>query len=324
MKAALVWMGLTCVAAAAWAGDAVPGGIVYQGILSDPVEGALTGTQQATFRVFMDAAGGDAMWSTNLDVWCSAAGAFHAWLEGGDGLVDAFAEAQRFLEVQVEGHGGAIAPRVAFTSVPQALMSRWARQSPLTFAVTGALSVSNEVAVADAAKFGAGARFGGDLSVERDAEWQDESAVVEVSGAVTALKFEGDGIAPVGSIAMWGSTNIPVGWMPCDGQDGRPDLRDLFLVGVGGEENYRCGQTGGTNAVPLTVAEMPAHTHEYATASDRSYHYGVVGWNTKHDDWWQNSREGKCQSGTTGPCGNGKAHENRPPYYALMFIMRVQ
>lgn len=312
-----------------WAASgAVPGGMVYQGVLSDPVEGALTGSQQAAFRVFKDAAGGDPEWSTNLNVWCGPGGAFHAWMEGGDGLAGAFTDAQRFLEVQVEGHGEAIAPRVAFTSVPQALMARWARRSPLTFAVTGALTVSNEVAVADAAKFGAGASFGGDLSVEGDAGWQDGNAVVEVAGTVTARDFEGDGIAPVGSIAMWhDSENIPAGWIPCDGSTTNgiqtPDLRDLFLVGIGGEENYVCGQTGGANEVALTVDEMPKHSHDYTTAPMRSYTYPALGWHGS--DWWQNSTSTEdCQSGTTGSSGNGKPHENRPRYYALMFIMRVQ
>lgn len=318
---------LAAVLAAAWAASgAVPGGMVYQGVLSDPVEGALAGPQRASFRVFKDAAGGDALWSRELDVWCGPGGAFHAWLEGGDELADAFAEAQRFLEVQVEGHGGAIAPRVAFTSVPQALMARRARQSPLAFAVRGALSVSNEVAVADAAKFGAGAGFAGDLSVAEDAEWQDGNAVVEVSGEVAAAAFEGDGIAPVGSIALWGDPlDIPAGWAACDGQNGTPDLRDLFLVGVGGEENYVYGQTGGLDEVKLAEDEIPAHAHGYTTASDRSYHYGGVAWNGSHDDWWQNNAStDECQSGSTGTSGNGQPHENRPPYHAMVFIMRVR
>jgi microcystin-dependent protein len=50
-----------------------------------------------------------------------------------------------------------------------------------------------------------------------------------------------------------------VGWAVCNGDNGTPDLRDRFPVGAGG--NYNVGDTGGTDTVALTVAEMPQHSH---------------------------------------------------------------
>ena len=324
MKKAFVLACVACVAAAAWgapAGDAVPRGFAYQGVLSDPVLGPLAGDQSATFRIFADASGGNTIWEQQKDVVCDANGLFHVWLAGDDALLDAFAEPQRLLEVQVDGHGDAIAPRIAFTSVPQAILARYARQSPLGFAVAGGLGVSNDLAVADAVQFDAGASFG-DLEVAGDADWQDGGTEVQVAGAVEAGGFEGDGIAPAGTIVMWmDSGNIPAGWALCDGNNGTPDLRDRFPVGVGGDGNYQLLETGGADEVTLTVDQLPSHTHGYTTASDRTFHYRGA-W---HDsDWWQNSTGGSCKNGSTDSAGGGQPHENRPPFLAVCFIMRVE
>jgi microcystin-dependent protein len=66
---------------------------------------------------------------------------------------------------------------------------------------------------------------------------------------------------PAGIISMWGGSigAIPVGWALCDGADGRPDLRDRFIVGAG--STYAIGATGGANTVTLTADQIPSHTH---------------------------------------------------------------
>jgi len=62
---------------------------------------------------------------------------------------------------------------------------------------------------------------------------------------------------PVGVITLWSGpvTNIPQGWVLCDGTNGTPDLRGRFIVGGGG--NYTVGATGGRNA----ISEVPSHSH---------------------------------------------------------------
>ena len=64
---------------------------------------------------------------------------------------------------------------------------------------------------------------------------------------------------PVGTIVMWGGTNIPSDWALCDGTKGTPDLRDRFIVGAGSA--YSIGNTGGTSTVKLTEEQMPEHKH---------------------------------------------------------------
>src|SRR5690606_9453998 len=80
-----------------------------------------------------------------------------------------------------------------------------------------------------------------------------------------------------GVIVMWSGSadNIPEGWALCDGTNGTPDLRDLFIVGAGRE--YAVGATGGAKEVTLTTAQMPKHSHTGSTNSAGSHtHTGTT------------------------------------------------
>lgn len=50
-----------------------------------------------------------------------------------------------------------------------------------------------------------------------------------------------------GIICLWGGAivDIPAGWALCDGNSGRPDLRDRFVIGAG--NTYAVDQTAPTN-----------------------------------------------------------------------------
>jgi microcystin-dependent protein len=332
MKKAFV-LALLAACAAAARGDsatnAVPRSFVYQGVLSDPVSGPLAGPLTATFRIYADPTGGEPLWTGQKDVACTEEGLFHAWLED-DGLPDAFGGSQRYLEVEVAGHGQAIVPRLEFTAVPQVVLSRYARQATNEFAVPGDLSVVGKLAAGGVSVGGGGASFGGDLAVGKEGlAWTNTvtnaNAQVVVAGTVSAAGFTGDGFAPVGSIVMWGSTNIPAGWVVCDGENGVPDLRGLFLVGAGTHEDdsYEVGDKGGADEVALAWGEMPPHKHSYETADDRTSHCTPTQWIT-NSWWWQNSKNGEPGSAYTVETGNTQPHENRPPYYAVYYIMRVE
>lgn len=118
---------------------------------------------------------------------------------------------------------------------------------------------------------------------------------------------------PQGSIIPWyGSIgNIPNGFVLCDGTNGTPDLRDRFLVGAG--YSYTLGNTGGENFHKITIDEMPKHTHGVPIGNNY-YDYG--------------GPPDSGYSGTNGylnstSAGGDKPHENRPPYYALYYIMKL-
>lgn len=129
-------------------------------------------------------------------------------------------------------------------------------------------------------------------------------------------------------ITMWSGAinNIPTGWALCDGNNGTPNLTDRFVVGAG--STYTVGAVGGEATHTLTTAELPSHDHSF-------YAWSSSGSGGTHDylkanvsSGGQVGKERGAVSRTTstemvGSTGSGVAHENRPPYYALAYIMKL-
>jgi hypothetical protein len=172
--------------------------------------------------------------------------------------------------------------------------------------------------------------------------------------ASVAYAFQaGDGGVPSGGIIMWsGSVNsIPDGWALCNGSNGTPDLRDRFVVGAG--SGYAVGNRGGyasvnishnhsiTSSAPSTNS-TGSHAHsmdfiigqEYCYgdcedgADDGSKHVGsdshghrIVG-STHHGGDHSHKVNYHSHGGLTGTTGSTSLN-NRPPYYALAFIMKL-
>ena len=152
-------------------------------------------------------------------------------------------------------------------------------------------------------------------------------------------------IVPSGIIVMWSGSSIPSGWHLCDGTNNTPDLRDRFIVGSGNQ--YSTGDTGGAESVTLQTAHLPAHTHTFSSSTDlagshthsylsaNNYSGYPDGWSDTNNSvgyWRQGTRNLTTTSasdhthsfsGTTNSTGSDTAHENRPPYYALAFIMKA-
>ena len=134
------------------------------------------------------------------------------------------------------------------------------------------------------------------------------------------------GTIPVGGSVIWSGVvnRIPDGWTLCDGVNA-PDLRDRFIVGVGTNSttsiSTTVNQEGGEASHVLTLAEMPPHRHDYVF-------YGAdlnLDWNEQDLFFCQHNKYSKFKHrGTTFAVGGGEAHENRPPYYALCYIMRIR
>jgi len=145
---------------------------------------------------------------------------------------------------------------------------------------------------------------------------------------------------PTGGIIMWSGSieNIPTGWALCNGSNGTPDLRNRFVVGAGGA--YAVNAIGGSDSVTLTSSQIPAHQHPFSgsTNSTGAHNHGlpigypgggvgVANGTTAPQTSYRMSTEGNHShtfSGTTdNNTGGGSSHENRPPYYALAYIMKL-
>lgn len=119
---------------------------------------------------------------------------------------------------------------------------------------------------------------------------------------------------PAGCIVIWSGTadNIPTGWALCDGQDGRPDLRDRFVLGAG--TSHEVGSAGGRETVTLTVEQMPKHSHSYGQV----YSPGAKLTSTNGSLYYVSSR-----SGETATTGNGEPFSIMPPHFALCYIIKL-
>lgn len=142
---------------------------------------------------------------------------------------------------------------------------------------------------------------------------------------------------PTGVIVIWSGAqeDIPTGWALCDGQDGRPDLRDKFVLGAG--TAYSVGEIGGSEEVTLTVRQMPCHDHELvlANSSDTVVHFSkyqkltsssINYYDGPPDVEW-NPDQGKPNYypnvSYMEDTGWSEPHPNMPPYYVLAYIMKL-
>ena len=133
-------------------------------------------------------------------------------------------------------------------------------------------------------------------------------------------------------------TQLPVGWSLCDGTNGTPDLRGMFIIGYDprDDEYNEIGKTGGAKEVTLKLHQMPSHrhsgttsidgehTHEYSVFHDHGTQYFGGGSSAQLYDFSSTTTSingGHSHSFDTSIVGGGQAHENRPPFYVLAKIM---
>lgn len=176
------------------------------------------------------------------------------------------------------------------------------------------------------------------LAVKGTSVTAPNAALTVQSLAVGSSNFTVNGLdvaVPIGVIVMWyGDENdVPAGWAICNGQTVNgfktPNLTGRFVVGAGadstykasdGGDAYRVGTTGGERTHKLSTEEMPSHAHSV------TMHTGdvVASWKDQRNFYMPWAKYPGTSTETTTAAGGGVAHENRPPYHALYYIMKVR
>ena len=138
-----------------------------------------------------------------------------------------------------------------------------------------------------------------------------------------------------GMIILWygDTSNIPGGWVLCNGQNGTPDLRDRFVIGAG--NNFNPGDTGGSNSVTLSEANLPSHRHfvvsnalggQNRTNSNVSANNQVrkgTGAGNLYESYNLASTGSDAAAGRSSAVGSGTPFDSKPNYHALCYIMKT-
>ena len=138
-----------------------------------------------------------------------------------------------------------------------------------------------------------------------------------------------------GTIQMWSGaiTNIPDGWVLCDGNNGTPDMSDKFAKGVNSPTDNTL-TVGGRHTYELADDELPGHSHQYSTDEvtvDHSHpmsHRDVDGQMRSdrriHGDDYAiySSSEGHSHPFSVDYAGGGNTLDARPPFYDVAFITK--
>ena len=309
--------------------EATTTGFAYQGVLRD-AQGLRLEQKEHTveFRLYENATGGEALWGRSYPVLLDTNGLFNVALSDktgsaiadgtpSNGLAKAIAEhvgTPLYLGLRVVSPAGAeISPRQKLLAVPVATMALDATAASGNLSVAGKVesSTAKIAGAATAATFAAtnAASVGGNLSLGGE--------------------LKGPGSFPRGAIVLWhgSAASIPDGWKLCDGQNGTPDLRDRFVVGAGGE--YAKGDRGGEKEHQLSENQLPQHRHEYVgddalAGIESGCSTAIRTTSTRYDAESSHGANYYSYVYGTSYVGDDAAHENRPPFYALCYIMRVR
>lgn len=165
----------------------------------------------------------------------------------------------------------------------------------------------------------------------------------------------------IGQICVFGFDFAPKGWAQCNGQllpisqysalfsllgttyggDGRttfglPDFRGRVALNQGqgpGLSMYSMGQSGGSENVTLSTAQMPSHSHpallhgngEDANASEiNGRSFGVATANIYNSNAPENGETLNANSIQVSPVGDNQPHPNLQPYLTANYCIAVE
>ena len=158
---------------------------------------------------------------------------------------------------------------------------------------------------------------------------------------------------PSGSVGSFFNTSTGRGiantgwdkWAICDGRNSTPDLRGRFIVGqsdansaLGNSEANQAaylspGNTGGVRVQLILDTQLPPHKHEF---NYERVQYGVNALGSPAIPFLltnvnnggipgYNNGNGDTNDGPTDTTGGTfqSAQENRPPYFTLLYVIKI-
>ena len=232
-----------------------------------------------------------------------------------------------YIGLNVVGSTGEIRPRQKLLNVPAAAFAADVAHAKNNFEVDGIATFYSTVNAET------NMTVKGSLTVSKGL-----TAAGGLTVSAGTLSVPGGGIVPKGGIIMWSgeASTIPDGWALCDGSNDTPDLRGRFIVGAsankdekgaGVDISYLYADKGGASSVRLSVEAMPNHSH--------TLYWMKTYYEIDHPHIWSDEGPffldelsgkefGAKVSGAVNVKSEGgnAPHENRPPYYALCFIIK--
>lgn len=144
---------------------------------------------------------------------------------------------------------------------------------------------------------------------------------------------------PDGVILLWTKpiSEMPLGWVVCDGNNGTPNLLDKFPRSVP-DAATDPGGTGGENAKALATSQLPSHTHSIGSTNTTGDHSHTFHWDEEGGSGGAGSRERGLNTNKSDPTttngghshninisttGSGSSIDNRPTHYEGVYIQKI-
>jgi microcystin-dependent protein len=158
---------------------------------------------------------------------------------------------------------------------------------------------------------------------------------------MTKLSFGFDTEVEPGTIMMWDGllSNIPAGWVLCDGNNGTPDMLGSFARQTSSSGDS-VGSSGGTDTRTISSSQMAQHEHTGTTGTIGSHVHDIPIGDDVNDGGLgdkqyihalgqptqrrtENAGQHSHSAGNTNNTGGGNDVTNLPQYHELAYIMKT-